>query len=194
MLTYTDNAGVVLADIQIRLRRIADPTPALVQIGARMVQFSIPQNFVAGGRPNPWPATARGGQAMRDSGRLLASIRFEAGPRLGLRVGTNLAYAAQRHYGGTIRAKGKALAIPLNTRGRSRNRPKHYGQLDYIPINRGRARGLLVEEEGKGKSRRQVARFLLVTAVTQPPRPFLLWQVEDLAFAERTLAKWLVGP
>lgn len=55
---------------------------------------------------------ARGGSMMRRSGGLIGSIVYEVSGTT-LRLGPNKAYAAIQQFGGTVKAKGKALRIPI---------------------------------------------------------------------------------
>lgn len=93
-------------------------------------------------------------------------------------VGSNVPYAAQRHFGGTIRPKPghKLLAIPLpDTLKRAQLWPRDldpgHDILEFVrPIDGGAP--VLVDEEGElgyGKG----PLFYLLPSVTQGPRPFL---------------------
>lgn len=179
-----------------RARYARDPRPLLEALGDRMVNHSIPENFQKGGRPGRWPGIRRQGQVMRDSGGLLESIVDEVAGST-LRVGTNKSYAAQRHFGGTVKGKGKLLAIPVDPS--NKRRPKHYGKrLRWAPVKKkgGNVQGLLVERQAgrRGKAGKVVTRFLLVREVTQPARPFLLFQPDDIAWAQRVTVRELAGP
>ena len=199
---YHDNAEIVVQGIEGLAGRARNVDSVLEQVGERMTQYSIPENFRVGGRPLPWKPSqralesTRGGQTMVDTGRLRRSMNFEM-THGKLTVGTNLEYAAQRQFGGEIKAKGKALAIPVNV-SRSKYRPSQYGDsLKWAPDatpGPGK-RGLLVEylSRGKGKKKRMVVRFVLRDSITQPARPFLLFQADDIAFAEKAVVTWLLG-
>ncbi|MBX9702383.1 MAG: phage virion morphogenesis protein [Acetobacteraceae bacterium] len=94
-----------------------DMTRPLADIGSSLVQ-STALRFEAERGPGgiPWKksgrALAQGGQTLSDTGRLKASITHRAGAKE-LLVGTDTRYAAIHQFGGTIRAKGKALAFSL---------------------------------------------------------------------------------
>lgn len=171
-----------------RAQRAAEPLHA---IGERMVEFSIPENFRAGGRPR-WAASARGGQVGVDTGELSRSVSHEVSQpaAINLRVGTNLRYAAQFHHGGEIRAKkARALAIPLTPAMRHR-RPKDVPDLFLLPAAKGapaEQKGILARPDGKTGVE---PLFVLRTKVRQPARPFLVWQAADLDFARRTLSRF----
>lgn len=194
---YNEDTTVTVRWAHNIARQAVDLRPVLQDLGERMVNFSVPQNFREGGRPERWRPSqralesVRGGQTMVNTGRLRNSVAFSvtAGE---LKVGTTTAYAAQRHFGGTIKAKGKAITVPVNTSA-SKSRPKHYGELQWMPGGKGQhSKGLLVEVSGK-KKKRIIVRFALKSEVTQPARPFLLWQKDDLVYAERSLVKHLIG-
>lgn len=187
MIRYKDNARAVAADVIGAAQRARDISPVLEGLGDRMVEHSIPQTFRVGGRPQRWPGTRRGGELQRDTGRLLNSIEWERTGRT-LKVGTNLRYAQQRHEGGTIKAGPKLLAVPLEAG--SRRRPRHF-KLRFLPLKRpGNAVGLLVDTSKRNQGR---ARFVLMRQVTQPARPFLLFQAEDIAWTEREMVRHVTG-
>lgn len=187
---YKTNAGAVINQLGLWGRRIADDKPLLERFGRRMTEHSIPQNFTAGGRPERWAEVRRAGQPLLSSARLRNSIRAEAA-RHRLRVGTNVRYARVHQEGGTISAKNKALAIPVNIKAR-RTRPAQYGSsLRWTPTRNGRGR--LVEAVGRGKRQRLVTRFVLKSKVTIEARPYLLFQREDLAWFERETFKYVTA-
>ena len=197
MLKYKSNAGTVAAEVDELAGLIRDPSPVLRRLGLRMVNESIPANFRAEGRPEKWAGIRRKGRIQQDTRHLLRSIQWEQGGGV-LRVGTNLEYAAQRHFGGVIKAKDKALAVPLDPRGRKK--PSDYENLRWAPAKNARpgVRGFLVEPDGyKGRKghRKPVYRyrFILLAKIEQPARPFLMFQPEDIAFAEAALAQHLMG-
>lgn len=193
-LDYRDNSQVVVRDVERLAHRLQNLSPALRELGEHMVNESVPRTFREGGRPQKWKGTRRGGEIQRDSGVLLASISEEVSPGR-LRVGTNLAYAAQRHYGGPLKpTKSKFLAVPIDPN--NKRRPKHYGKrLRWAPGRPGATHGgILVETMGgRGKGRRSIVRFVLVKEVTQPPRPFLVMHPEDIVFAEKALVRHVAG-
>ena len=197
-LEYRSNAGAVVREVEGVARRATDPTGVLEDIGERMVEFSIPENFRRGGRPDPWPGSEWSrSELMTESRRLANSVRYEASRRR-LRVGTNLRYAAQRHFGGELEpTRARALAIPLPGVRKSMARPKRWGdRLVYLPPGDGGdadSRGVLATKRGKGKKAKYTPRFALRARVTQPARPFLVWQDDDQAYAERAIVRHLTG-
>lgn len=178
----------IARDLAAVARRCKDLGPALQNIGARLVDYSIPLTFQVGGRPKAWPRSARDGQTMLDTRILLDSITYEVDGGT-VRVGTNLKYAAQRHFGGPIEGKGKLLAVPADPNSR-RRRPSHYGdRLRWAPVSvtTGTVKGRLVERTGRKAKRQWTTRFWLVTRVEQPPRPFLIVQPDDEAAFQQIL-------
>ena len=192
-LEYTSAADVAVKDVLELGDRAADLVDVLEDIGERMVEFSIPENFRQGGRPNRWPGSAWShADLMQDSSRLLNSVVYSVeGGRLV--VGTNAAYAAQRHFGGEIKpTKAKALAVPLPGIPSSMRRPRHWGdRLQFAPTQKGDSdsRGILGEADGD----LFIPRFALRARVEQPPRPFLLFQDDDIAYAERIVAAFVLA-
>lgn len=190
---YAENTEVTVRWVDQVSARIKDAEPVLKDLGERMVNYSVPENFDRGGRPAPWAKSGRvsrnGGQTLVDSARLKNSINYDTN-RTRLRVGTTVKYAALLHYGGTIKAKGKALAVPV-TVSRSRRRPDQYPELQWMPGGL-KGKGLLVEQTGT-KRKRLIVRFVLKSEITVPARPFLVWQADDLAYAEQALVRAALG-
>ena len=107
-------------------------------------------------------------------------------------VGSNLRYAAQVHYGGTIvPVNAKALAIPLNDRlQRGGIGPRELDptgeKLTFLPAKGGKpnATGVLIDDTGElGYGKEPL--YALRTSVPQPARPYLLVDEED----ERVIAE-----
>ena len=109
-----------------------------------------------------------------------------------VQVGSNLPYAAQKHYGGTIRPKppGKALAIPLLDRikrsgigpGEADPNREIY---DFVPVAGGVSGdviGVLVDSEGLFGEEGE-AHYALASEVYQEGWRFMGWDGED----ERTI-------
>lgn len=55
------------------------------------------------------PITHRTGKIQRDTGRLMASIRSRAQGGVGFKTSTDVEYARQRNYGGTIKPKNARM-------------------------------------------------------------------------------------
>jgi phage gpG-like protein len=196
-VSYQSNAVALAAELGAIAARGKDVRPVLEDLGERMVNYSIPQNFREGGRPDRWPGSKRGGQTMVDTARLLRSVTHAVAGGT-LRVGTNVRYAAQRHFGGTLVPKdAKYLAVPLD--GAARRRPRQFDNLKWAPPTAKsgpNVGGFLVQRLTGRAAKRQKARyrylFVLLKKVEQPARPFLLFQTDDIAYAERAMAKHLL--
>lgn len=193
MLTYRSNTAQVTEALRASGARAKDVRPVLTAFGSRMREHSIPQNFRVGGRPSRWPSSARGGQTMVDTARLLRSIQDEVSGGT-MRVGTNLRYAAQRHFGGKLTPKAKKwLAVPVKPG--MRRSPSQVAGLRWAPVRKpGNVGGRLVRPVGRKGARKWETVFLLVKEVDQPARPFLLFQDEDIAWAERELVQHVLAP
>ncbi|UXF57484.1 virion morphogenesis protein [Chromohalobacter phage YPCBV-1] len=110
-----------VAEMLGRMRRnVENLRPALLEIGEHL-QGSVEERFRNETDPegNPWEplsdftkANKRNDQILTESGGsgLRGSIHYQAG-RTSLEQGTNKIYGAIHQLGGTIRAKGGALAI-----------------------------------------------------------------------------------
>ena len=160
------------------------------------------------------------------SGRLAASLRGGATGRGGpdtifeatrdqVEVGSNLRYAAQVHYGGTIYPKppNKALAIPLTDKLRRAGEwPRDIDPdrllLTFVPkktpsnvigylVDFGQVRTTKSGRLSKAKPSRQTpygtgALFALASWVEQTPRPFLYWSDEDVrTINDELVPNWL---
>lgn len=96
-------------------------------------------------------------------------------------VGTNLPYAAQVHFGGTIKPRqAKSLAIPLpDALKRSGLGPREYDptgeRLHFRPVRGGKPNvfGLLFDDDKP--------MYALAWSVTQPARPFMGLDDADIA-------------
>ena len=157
------------------------------------------------------------------SGRLMASIQAGVGGRGGgdtifdlsdnrVEIGTNLVYAAQVQFGGTILpVNAKALAIPLLPQlqrlGLGPREIDPTGEaLTFMPYTGDKPNvfGLLIDEGDAptGRQRKQQARtaygpgplYALAYWVTQPPHPYLYWGEEDLrALQDELYPRWIRG-
>ncbi len=104
-----------LARLQAQVARLGpEGGKRLLRAVANEAQALVEEGFEAGRAPDgaPWAPVKRGGQPLRDTGRLLASLT----PRLsgsGFTIETNLVYAGVHQYGATITSKGKrSLGTP----------------------------------------------------------------------------------
>ncbi len=188
-----NNGEVVVRELEELAARIEDVRPVLEDFGEHMVETSIPETFRAQGRPRPWKRTKWSSQRQQqESTRLVRSIRHQLRGRGGLRVGTNLRYAAQRHFGGDIvPRKAKALAVPFPGVRRSMRRPRRWGDRLFM-LKPDRADpttvGILAT---KGRRKGEIIpRFILRRRVTQEARPFVVAQDEDLLYLSRRLVEY----
>jgi phage gpG-like protein len=159
------------------------------------------------------------------SGRLLSSLGVSPAGAAGsdgifeledarVRVGSNVPYAAQFQFGGTIVPKeGKALAIPLLPQlKRAGLWPRALDPkrelLQLIP-GKGGGPAVLINPEAPKVGRQRKARgvlpkirgvpefppgplFVLVKSVTQKPKPFLFFDAEDeRRIADELIPAWL---
>jgi phage gpG-like protein len=96
-------------------------TPAFLrQLNAQLAEEAraqVVESFERGVDPydRPWlPNRFRGGETLRDTGRLLSSIAPSQVTADGFRLSTNVKYAAIHQYGGVIKAKtSKGLVFRL---------------------------------------------------------------------------------
>lgn len=196
---FKSNGEVVVRDVERLRARITDPEVIFEDFAEHMLNTSIPENFEQGGRPEKWTRSAWSGEnQQKESGRLLRSIASRIGKNK-MELGTSLKYARQRHHGGVLKpVRAKALAVPVPGLSRAMRRPKRWGdRLTYIPAKStgGDTVGVLATSERRGRRghRRTVyrARFILRKQVTQPARPFLLFQDEDLAYVSRRMVEYV---
>lgn len=105
------------------------------------------------------------------TGRLARSFlaRVVEGDEIVAEAYSNMKYAAIQNSGGTIRAKGKALAIPLKGPGGPRRGqgPREFGR-ELFPMRARSGSMLLAERIGKGKRAKVVPRYLLRQSVQIP--------------------------
>jgi len=146
---------------------------------------STKQRFASGTSPNgaPWaplahPRARGGGTPLRDTGLLMASVtgqgqgHVEQATPQQLVWGTNLDRAALHQWGGVVRPKGRALAIPLTAEAVRAGRARAFPRPLFVHQARG-GRGFLAESVQKSKRRTLVLHYLLTPSVTIPARPYL---------------------
>lgn len=185
------NGEIVLHDLEEVMGRIKDPHEVLEDFGEHMVNSSIPETFRQEGRPEKWKRGLWSSERQQqDTTRMLQSVTYQVFPG-SVKIGTNLKYAAQRHFGGVLEPKtARALAIPLPDVPRSMRRPRRWGdRLFMVKPTKGDPDtvGVLATEGGKGEI---IPRFVLRRRVEQPARPFLVAQDEDLAYFSRRLVEY----
>ena len=102
------------ASIGRLLDTLANPRPALDEIGARLVASTL-ERFRSESAPDgtPWQRSLRalvqGGQTLQDTGRLRDSIQHVVRGD-GVDIGSNLVYAAIHQFGGKA-GKGRAVTL-----------------------------------------------------------------------------------
>ena len=171
-----------VGDMAKQLAAAGAAAPALVhkffQAASILIGAELKRGIADGRSPDgtPFKPLARprpngGGQPLRDTGALLASLGGGAGhvertEGNTLVVGTNLDYAATHQYGATILpAKGKYLSIPLTAAAKRSGGAANYpGDL----VGRyGKVGGVLLDA-GSGEPQ-----YALAKKVTIPARPFV---------------------
>jgi phage gpG-like protein len=96
-----------LAKLQRQLRRLG--TEGMRRVSKQVsleAQSLVTEGFASGVSPSgsAWAPVRRGGQPLRDTGRLLASL-IPKDTGKGFVLSTNVAYAAVHQYGATVQAK-----------------------------------------------------------------------------------------
>ncbi len=173
-----------LADLEKRGRNL---DPVLQAVGHHMVRTSIPLNFREGGRPEKWEKTNRGGRVLYQRGRLAGSITFAVrGGRL-LKIGTSHRGARLHQLGGTVKpVKAKYLTVPLPG---VRASARRYKNTFLITKNAsGDYAGVIAKRVGKKDIK---PLFALYKSVDIPARRYLLFQPDDVTFAERKAVEHL---
>ena len=155
---------------------VAFPGPVgriVQQIMLSEVRSHITSSQTPGGqtyRPLAHPRPNGGNVPLRDTGILLASLH--AGhDSTSAWVATTHPGAALQNFGGTVRAKGKMLAIPLTKEAKRSGGPRRWtgAPLRLRPTRRNRV-FLLMGQNGAGV---WVGQFLLVDQITVPSREFM---------------------
>lgn len=158
-----------LIRLQAALPIGGDMSPAMRGL-AQILKSGAQLRFRAGRGPDgiAWRPTRRGGQTLRDTGRLRNSITSAFSDSTAT-VGTNVIYAAIHQFGGVIRARnGPFLAIPVSEAARA------HGSAGGGPTGMA---GLAVWQTLKGQfvlgSADGTVHYLLRRQVVMPARPFL---------------------
>jgi len=86
------------------------PRPLMHAAGTKTINL-IKLGFRKGVDPygRPWSAVLRGGQPLRDTGRLMNSFALSVLSEHSVRVGTNVCYAPVHQFGATVHASGSPL-------------------------------------------------------------------------------------
>lgn len=156
------------ADLQAVASKAKDKSALLNIAGIYMVNTEIPLVFREQG-PG-WKASRRGGNTLRDTGALAASVVYSVEGDT-LTVGSHLPYAPIHQYGGTITAKGgKFLAIPDSSLSKAEQKNfdlRGWHNTWVKPAGN----GYTVYQKGARDQVRVIAH--LVPSVTLPQRQFL---------------------
>ena len=106
---------VALKQLQDRLAGFSETGPLMARIG-RVMKTDTQLNFRRGTSPqgNSWaPLKGRNGQPLRDTGRLMRSIDYEASDDEVV-IGTNVKYGPTHQFGAVIKPKnGKFLKFKI---------------------------------------------------------------------------------
>lgn len=163
-------------------QKAKNPRALLEEAGRYMAFTAAPKRFAASG-PG-WAAVARGGQPLRDTGRLASSLVYQV-TGSDVVVGSPLVYSRIQNRGGVIRpTRGRYLAVPLPTLTVSERRTKGPRDFPNTFVRRGRSGRLIVFQKLSRGSIRPL--FVLVESVKITARPYLTWTRADLeAIARR---------
>jgi len=186
-VTFDDKAGKAL--VSDTLHRAKDTRPVMEDFAEYMVR-SIHKNFEVGGRPTSWKPS-RSEKTLQDSARLKNSV-WQKSNTTSMQVGSNAKYGRIQHFGGVIKpVKAKALAIPLQDW--IKGGPRRYKNLFFLEPEKGKPGtvGILARSIGGKGSEEVQPMFALRSSVKLPPRPWLLFQVEDREYVAKTLARYL---
>lgn len=109
---------------------------AVLQMGVDIVQQSVKQNFIAGGRPTKWaPLKYRKGQPLRDKGMLANSISGQVSNGKGY-VTTNVEYAGTHNYGakkGEFGTKNTKVKAHSRTRNGASHKVRSHSRRQALP-------------------------------------------------------------
>lgn len=161
---------------------------AFDQLGGALKQSALERAGLAGALPILNAAKEKAPRKTSTLARSLsADVGLSAEGGVEIEIGTDVIYARIQEYGGTIRAKGKFLAIPVTSGARSAGSPRLFpGDLRFVGSSRG---GTLRDAGGQ-------VQYALVPSVTLTAHPYLrpaFDEQQDAATAEvgRALAELL---
>lgn len=188
-------------EIAARLKN-ADMTAAFRAMSKELVTSAV-RKINAGVAPENAPLTQsvkRGNKTLRDTGALMASIAPQNG-RDWAAAQTNLPYARMMQEGGTVTAKGRALALPASSRTRKLMREfnaqkprelveamKAAGYSVFVSKKAGTDEGGVLMAK-KGTRGKPFALFIIRRSVKIPARPFLYIDEKDERFFTRLVQK-----
>lgn len=131
-------------------------------------------NIGNGGKPSP-----PGSPPAKNTGTLGRSIQIDQTNPDRLLVGTNVVYAKIQEFGGVIRAKGRAMPIPLNWQAKriSAANPQGLRRVPNLVVIK--AGGLLAQIVRKSKTGAFGAIWALRKSITMPKRPYMAPALRD---------------
>lgn len=206
MITYKFDRKEVDKLLRKLHRKAGDLRP-FFKVATVIITRSVMKNFRAQGRPNKWrplsplsvanrraEGSYRGAAILQRYGDLRQSVGVDSSrpdileiSKTQMKFGTRLIKAPLLHFGGTVRAKGgKSLTIPLpGVTGRARDYENTF-TLKKTGSGDSEYKGVMMQKQEDGTLR---PLFLLRRSVTIKPRPFLLFQDEDI----ETLGEYLLA-
>ena len=115
--TSSGGADAMARRLDAMVRRGRNRAQAYALLGhhtMNLVQQGLRENVGGWPSPSAWPrGYRRGGQPLRDTGRLRNSIAYRSSAN-GMAAGTNVKYARVLNRGGIIRPRGRFLLLPLS--------------------------------------------------------------------------------
>jgi phage gpG-like protein len=188
-----------------RMKGALTDTSGPLEVVARYVTIDwMPALFSSSGL-GTWPAVARGGPPLLDSGILSRAFNWSLGiDRTSVVIQNPMKYAKLQNFGGTVTAKsGKYLAIPLPTLSKTdrHKSPREFKNTFFAKSRNGNL--ILFEKtdtarlnfQGKRKKAEGGIRplFVMKESVTIKARPFMKWydamKVEAYRRASEAIAK-----
>lgn len=203
-------AALILAEAE---RRALDLTPVMDALGVHMVSYSVPTNFKEKGRPVKWPQAWRWGaptgSPLVDTARMRGSVGYVASATdlvIGAGRDSNLKYARLHQYGseglpgGVIKpVNSKFLVMPQVGPGRlTKDQARSMKPRDFkdafILMEGPEGPGIYVNPKwGQRRSMEPVRIFAFLTKAKVPPRPFLLFQLYDIAYFGAMYVAYVMG-
>lgn len=180
-----------LDKIDALLHRLERPEPVLHIIGRYMVEM-IRKNIRTEGR-GEWDksklAQARGGQTLRQTGRLYNSFDYNIEDGNRLDVGTNLMYARMMREGGEIRPRNaKFLTIPVHKLSYRKRASDFAGRTRVELYPSGKGMIFLKRERAE-----DIPLFALVKKVTIPGWDYMKIYQEDIDRISKIVARYVTS-
>ena len=118
------------------LHNARHPRPMMRAIAAELLSITEDNFESESWDGKKWPANARGGKILQQSGQLAASIHTASGSNFA-RIGTNKPYAAIHQFGGTVKAKNKPYLVFKVGDGFRRVKQVKILARPYLPMSKG---------------------------------------------------------